>query len=105
VLERPDLGQTQRGQARVVEQLVLGFDEWLSDPVDSGRAPRRLLEWVDEATSASFALRRERPELLIGDASDAGLRRQGRARAILDYVASLSDQQAVSTHRALTGAV
>lgn len=103
VLERPDLGQTQRGQARVVEELVLGFDQWLQDPVDSGRAPRRLLEWVEDATGASFALRRERPELLIGDTSDAGLRRQGRARAILDYVASLSDQQAVTTHRALTG--
>ncbi|PRI11265.1 deoxyguanosinetriphosphate triphosphohydrolase family protein [Leucobacter massiliensis] len=104
VLERPELGQTQRGQARVVEELALGFDAWLSDPVDAGRAPRRLLEWVEEATEAGFALRGERPELLIGDTSEAGLRRQGRARAILDYVASLSDQQAVTTHRNLTGA-
>ncbi|RGE19863.1 deoxyguanosinetriphosphate triphosphohydrolase family protein [Leucobacter sp. wl10] len=104
VLERPELGQTQRGRARVVQELALGFDEWLGDPADSGRAPRRLLEWSDEATDASFALRRDRPELLIGDTSDAGLRQQGRARAILDYVASLSDQQAVSTHRELTGA-
>ncbi|MFT4233329.1 MAG: dNTP triphosphohydrolase [Leucobacter sp.] len=104
VLERPELGQTQRGQARVVRDLALGFDEWLSDPVDSGRAPRRLLEWVDEATEAGFALRRDRPESMIGDTSDAGLRRQGRTRAILDYVASLSDQQAVTTHRDLTGA-
>ncbi|MBL3699884.1 deoxyguanosinetriphosphate triphosphohydrolase family protein [Leucobacter luti] len=102
VLERPDLGQSQRGQARIVADLALGFDAWLADPTDAGRAPRRLLEWVDEATAASFALRRDRPELLIGDTSDAGLRRQGRSRAILDYVAALSDQQALTTHRALT---
>ncbi len=102
VLERPELGQTQRGQARVVEDLALGFDAWLTDPVDAGRAPRRLLEWVDGATSGYFALRSDQPELLTGDTSDAGLRRQGRARAVLDYVAALSDQQARETHRALT---
>lgn len=102
VLERPELGQTQRGQARVMADLALGFDAWLTDPVDAGRAPRRLLEWVDEATAGYFALRRERPELLTGETSDAGLRRQGRARAVLDYVAALSDQQARITHGELT---
>ena len=104
VLERPELAQSQRGMGRIVEELVLGFDEWLADPGDAGRAPRRLLECVDEATGASFATRKIRPELLMGDTSDEGLRRQGRARAILDYVASLSDQQAIAAHRALTGA-
>ncbi len=103
VLERPELGQPQRGRAKVVEQLVLGFDAWLADRDDAGRAPRRLLEWAEVATDAGFAVRRDRPELLMGDTSDAGMRRQGRTRAILDYVASLSDQQAVITHRALTG--
>ncbi len=102
VLERPELGQTQRGQARVIADLALGFDAWLTDPVDAGRAPRRLLEWVDEATAGYFALRRDRPELLTGETSDAGLRRQGRARAVLDYVAALSDQQARITHGELT---
>lgn len=103
VLERPELGQPQRGRAKVVEQLVLGFDAWLADRDDAGRAPRRLLEWAEVATETGFAVRRDRPELLMGDTSDAGMRRQGRTRAILDYVASLSDQQAVITHRALTG--
>ena len=105
VLERPELGQPQRGQARVIADLALGFDAWLADPIDAPRAPRRLLEWVDDAVAASFELRRERPDLLSGDTSDAGLRRQGRTRAILDYVASLTDQQALTTHRELTGAV
>jgi dGTPase len=103
VLDRPELGQEQRGQARIVKALALGFDDWLSDPLDAVRAPRRLVEWVDESTEAWFELRRSRPELVSGDTSDLGLVRQGRARAILDYVSSLSDQQAVTTYRALSG--
>lgn len=103
VLERPELGQPQRGMAKIIEALVLGFDEWLTDPIDASRAPRRLLEWVDRATEDTLALHKTRPELLMGDTSTNGLLKQGRARAILDYVASLSDQQAVTTYRELTG--
>lgn len=105
VLDRPELRQTQRGQAHIVEGLALGFEDWLSDPMDSVRAPRRLVEWVDESTEAGFELRRSRPEMLSGDTSDIGLVRQGRARAILDYVSSFSDQQAVTTYRALSGGI
>lgn len=103
VLERPELGQPQRGRARIVEGLALGFEDWLNDPADAVRAPRRLVEWIEESAEAGFALRRERPELLSGDVSDAGLVRQGRTRAILDYVSSFSDQQAITTYRALSG--
>lgn len=103
VLDRPELGQDQRGRARIVEGLALGFESWMSDPTDAVRAPRRLVEWVDESTEAGFELRRSRPEVLSGDTSDIGLVRQGRARAILDYVSSFSDQQAVTTYRALSG--
>lgn len=102
VLDMPDLTQAQRGQQRVVEDLVRGFDAWLRDPDDAQRAPRRLLEWLDSTTEETFALRARRPDLLLGPADDASLRRQGRARAILDYVASMTDQQALSTHAALT---
>ena len=104
VLETPDLAHSQRGQARVVEELVLGFDAWLSDPDDAGRAPRRLLEWVDEATESLFELSRDRPELLQGDISGTGIHRRGRARAILDYVSSFTDQQAVAAFDLLTRA-
>lgn len=106
VLDRPELALPQRGQARVIEELALGFHDWLADPYDSPRAPRRLLEWAEGATAELFEVRSSRPELLAGErgTSDAELRRQGRARAILDYVASLSDQQAIATHRSLTGA-
>ena len=103
VLQRPEHAQAQRGMAQVIEGLALGFDAWLTDPDDQGRAPRALLEWAEGATEAAFALERERPGVLGGDTSDAGLRRQGRARAILDYVATFTDQQAYATHAALTG--
>lgn len=102
VLQRPEHAQAQRGMARVVERVTLGLDAWLADPDDCDRAPRALLEWVDGAIEATLALHQERPELLTGDVSEAGLRRQGRARAILDYVATLTDQQTFATHQALT---
>ena len=102
VLDLPDIALAQRGQQRVLEDLVRGFDAWLSDPVDASRAPRRLLEWVEHTTEATIALSRRRPDLLLGPADEAGLRRQGRSRAILDYVASMTDQQALTTHASLT---
>ncbi len=102
VLDLPDIAQAQRGQARVLEDLVRGFDAWLDDPHDHGRAPRRLLEWVEGTTQAVFDLRARRPDLVPGDAGEASLRRQGRSRAILDYVASMTDQQALATHSSLT---
>lgn len=103
VLQRPEHAQAQRGMAQVIEGLALGFEAWLTDPDDRGRAPRALLEWAEGATEAAFALERDRPGVLGGDTSEAGLRRQGRARAILDYVATFTDQQAYATHAALTG--
>ena len=107
VLERPELAQSQRGMARVVTGLALGFEAWLTDPDDAGRAPRRLLEWVEESTGATFSAHRESGHEAskaagADEANEAALRRQGRARAILDYVASFTDQQAIATYRALT---
>ncbi|MFC5336952.1 deoxyguanosinetriphosphate triphosphohydrolase family protein [Leucobacter denitrificans] len=104
VLERPELALPQRGMAKVITDLALGFDDWLSDPEDAPRAPRRIIEWAEEVTEESFRARGEHPELLLGDTSDAALRRQGRSRAILDYVSSLSDQQAIATHQTFIGA-
>ncbi|WP_084499851.1 deoxyguanosinetriphosphate triphosphohydrolase family protein [Brevibacterium album] len=105
VLDLPELAQSQRGQARVIEELVTAFESWLGDPHDRSRAPRRLLEWVEESTEETFALAARAPRLLTGDTDEPGLRRQGRARAILDYVSSLTDQQALTTHASLTGQV
>ncbi|UCR88017.1 deoxyguanosinetriphosphate triphosphohydrolase family protein [Mycetocola spongiae] len=96
VLDNPDLATAQRGQARLVESLVLGLDEWLRDPHDAFRAPRRLLESAEDATESYFELRESTPESLSGPTDDLSIHRRGRGRAIVDYVASLTDAQAQS---------
>ena len=66
ILDRPDLAMFQRGQEQTVEHLVLAFDDWLSDPIDACRAPRRLLDLVNTATNAYQSVAREHPEWLGG---------------------------------------
>ena len=58
ILDRPDLAMFQRGQEQTIEQLVVGFDDWLSDRIDAGRAPRRLVDLVNAAT---YGVRADRP--------------------------------------------
>ena len=93
VLERPDLAMAQRGQSGVIAQLVHTLDAWLSDRLDSRRAPQRLLDLVDIAELGYRRVRDEQPWLL--DSTDAGaLARMARGRGIIDFVAGLSDSQA-----------
>lgn len=102
ILDRPDLTVYQRGQARLLKRLVLGFDAWLADAHDARRAPRRLVDLVELATEDIFRLRREEPQLL--DAQDEpSLRRHAQGRGIIDYVASLTDAQATSLDALLSG--
>ncbi|MDN3309368.1 dNTP triphosphohydrolase [Microbacterium oryzae] len=102
ILERPDLALYQRGQASVLERLVDGFAAWLDDPHDVRRAPRRLLDLVDLAAEDYARLRRDEPEL--ADASDGvELRRRATGRGIIDYVASLTDAQAMHIDALING--
>ena len=106
VLDRPDLAVYQRGQARVIEVLVGGFQAWLDDPVDAARAPRRLLDSVAAATDEYAELARTTPELVPGQARHVGraeINRWGRGRAIIDYIASLTDAQAMSVAALVSG--
>ncbi|MGO3885548.1 MAG: phosphodiesterase, partial [Mycetocola sp.] len=103
VLDRPDLATVQRGQGTVIETLVSGFNAWLQDRHDSDRAPRRLLESMEVAIDDYSALRREYPEVLSGPTDDASIIRRGRSRAVIDYVASLSDSQALSIASTISG--
>lgn len=108
VLDRPDLAMFQRGQAHIVSALVADLDSWLSDPLDSGRAPRRLQDLVALATQEYHELAHTRPELLIGATGEKGfgeddLARWGRGRGVLDYVASLTDDRAVLSAGTLGG--
>lgn len=97
VLDRADLTIYQRGQARVLESLVEGFHAWLSDPNDAARAPRRLLDSV-AATIESYAeLARSEPSYTND------VVRLGRARAVIDYIASFTDAQAMSAAALIGG--
>ena len=99
VLQGTQLGAEQRGTARVLEELVIAFDTWVSDPHDARRAPIRLREDIEQVTEHTAALAAPGTSL-------QKIRRAGQGRAVIDYVASLTDQQALVTHAQLTrGAV
>jgi dGTPase len=103
ILDRPDLAMFQRGQERTITHLVKGFDDWLSDRGDAGRAPRRLLDLVNAATFGYERIAATHPEWLDGRTGDAELARMGRGRGIVDFVSSLTDAQAVAFAATLTG--
>jgi dGTPase len=108
VLDRPDLAMFQRGQGQVMAELVGDLDSWLADPVDAGRAPRRLIDLVEMATNAYRQLAETNPELLISSTGEPGaspddLVRWGRGRGIIDYVASLTDDRAANSAATLAG--
>ena len=103
VLDRPDLAIYQKGQARVIESLVNGFAAWLDDADDASHAPRRLTDSVEATTQAYFDLRQDAPELIGAHLDDAHLERLGRSRAIVDYIASFTDAQALSAAALITG--
>jgi len=102
ILERPDLTVYQRGQASVLVRLVDGFSAWLDDARDARRAPRRLVDLLELATDDYRRLRDDAPELVDGR-TDQDLDRLARGRGIIDYVASLTDAQAVSLDALLAG--
>ncbi|UXN31850.1 deoxyguanosinetriphosphate triphosphohydrolase family protein [Glutamicibacter sp. M10] len=102
VLDRSDLAVYQRGQTRIIRSLAEGFNTWLNDPDDAGRAPRRLLDSVEATTEEYRHLRETNPEL-FSQAGPNEIQRLGQARAIVDYIASFTDTQAVSLNSLLTG--
>jgi dGTPase len=90
VLERPDLALHQRGQARLLGTLVEALLAWLTDPDEVARLPRRLHDLVELAEA----------ELPAGTPERIG---RARGRAVVDFVASLTDGQAVAFLEALSG--
>ena len=103
ILERPDLAMLQRGQERTIDQLVTGFDDWLSDPTDAFRAPRRLVDLVNAAEYGYERLVRDHPDQLDARTTDADLARMARGRGIIDFVSGLTDAQAVAFAARLAG--
>jgi len=104
ILDRPDLAMFQRGQAETLDRLVAAFDGWLSDRGDAARAPRRLVDLVTAASWGYQRVARDHPEWLDGRTSEVQVARMGRGRGIIDFVASLTDEQAVAYASRLGGA-
>jgi dGTPase len=90
VLDRPDLALHQRGQARLLATLVDALLAWIVEPAEGARLPRRLHDLVELAEA-------ELPDHTPDRAARA------RGRAIIDFVAALTDQQAVGLMDALSG--
>ena len=103
ILERPDLAMFQRGQEQTIEALVTAFDLWLSDRIDAGRAPRRLVDLIDAAGYGYERIANTHPEWLDARTSDSDLARMARGRGIIDFVSSLTDAQAVAFAGRLAG--
>ncbi|WP_019814812.1 deoxyguanosinetriphosphate triphosphohydrolase family protein [Saccharomonospora saliphila] len=108
VLQRPDLALHQRGQASLVASLVDALDAWLSDRDEAARLPRRLHDLVELAGAQYAALAETAPDLLIGATGEPvvgadAVRALARGRAVIDFVASLTDDQASGMLDAITG--
>lgn len=106
VLDRSDLAVYQRGQARVLETLADGFHLWLNDADDAARAPRRLIDSIEAATAEYRELRNNAPEYFAAvgaGTSDHDIARFGRSRAVVDYIASFTDAQAMSVAALISG--
>ncbi|TCP53660.1 dGTPase [Tamaricihabitans halophyticus] len=108
VLQRPNLALHQRGQAELLGTLVDALDSWVADREEAHRLPRRLNDLVEVARAEYDSIARTEPELLAGSSGEAphgtdALRALARGRAVLDFVASMTDGQAVTLMDALSG--
>ena len=101
-LNRPDIALYQRGLSRVILRVVKGLTAWLNDAPDRSRVPLRLMELVEIATDGYATLATDRPEG-IPLVEHGEVRNLGRGRGVLDYVASLSDGQAIAVSEAIDG--
>ena len=108
VLLRPDLALHQRGQARLLASLVAALEQWLNDRYESDRLPRRLQDLVALAEHEYGTLAATDMSTLVGATGEppegvTGIHELARGRAVIDFVASLTDSQAASLLDALAG--
>ncbi|ASR39468.1 phosphodiesterase [Prauserella marina] len=108
VLQRPDLALHQRGQASLLTSLVDALDAWLGDRDEAERLPRRLHDLVELSRAQYAAVANNAPELLVGATGEPvtgrdAVRGLARGRAVIDFVASLSDRQASGMLDAISG--
>ncbi|MEV6279806.1 dGTP triphosphohydrolase [Nocardia sp. NPDC051832] len=108
VLLRPDLALHQRGQAQLVTALVTALEQWLGDRYEANRLPRRLQALAARAEAEYGALATTDLLAVRGAGGNATpgleeIRALARGRAVIDFVAALTDNQAKSLLDALSG--
>ncbi len=104
VLDRPSLESVQRGQRRLLRSLYCNLIEWVSEVWEGPREmpgarrrelPARLLEFLD------IAYLHDLPPNDTDDLNDVGRRRI--SRAVLDYIVTLTEGQAMALNARLSG--
>ncbi|MFJ4654319.1 deoxyguanosinetriphosphate triphosphohydrolase family protein [Nocardia sp. NPDC088792] len=108
VLLRPDLALHQRGQAQLITSLVEALDLWLGDRYEANRIPHRLQDLIERAEEEYSTLESTDLYPLIGMTEEipqgmVGIRKLARGRAVIDFVAALTDGQATTLLDALSG--
>ncbi|WP_040808995.1 deoxyguanosinetriphosphate triphosphohydrolase family protein [Nocardia concava] len=107
VLLRPDLALHQRGQAQLITALVEALDHWLEDRYEAKRLPHRLQDLAERAEEEYSALAATDLSVIgLADEIPRGMeriRKLARGRAVIDFVASLTDGQAAALLDALSG--
>ncbi|WP_375404852.1 deoxyguanosinetriphosphate triphosphohydrolase family protein [uncultured Amnibacterium sp.] len=107
VIERPALGSTQRGQAKMIRELFVWLCEWSEreypgpqyktsgvsrTQYNVGGLPPRLIDYLDVTSW-------QQP-----DTGGYRSERERVARAVCDYISSLTEKQALDLHIRLNGA-
>lgn len=90
VINSPDLATIQEGQRLVIREIFEHLLEWAGREKDHNRLPTRLAELINAEDEDDGGV-------------CAGSEAKQRMRAVADYIASLTEPQAVEMHRRLHG--
>lgn len=106
VIQRPDIALLQRGQQRILRELVTYLFEWKQSVDDFKRLPRRLREEIEIARDQREGGARRLARGYVKQANrDRPFAPRGHEnRCILDYLCSLTDGQCYSLYYKLSGA-
>ena len=107
VIDRPALGSSQRGQAKVIRELFVALWEWCADAYDG---PQFL---GPHAGRTNYTLKSLPPRLIdyldvswwqMPDAHGYKTDGERRSRAVCDFISSLTEKQCIELHSRLNGA-
>ena len=98
IVQRSDVALLQRGQQRMLQELIGLLTEWKDSPHDFERLPPPLRAEIE------IARRQERDPRRIGYRRPRRPRRGEENRCILDYICTFTDDGCIALYRTLTGA-